>query len=256
MTPEMTRRAHGRDHPADRARHGGARHALQGRALCRRHDHRRTARSSTSTTCASATRRCQVLMMRLKSDLLPALLATADGVLDDLRPALARRAALTVVMAAKGYPGDYAQGHARSAAWTRRARSPGVEVFHAGTRRDGDRLLADRRPRAQRHGARQDGRRGAASAPTRPSPEIDWPGGFYRTRHRLAGDRPRGERAHERHRRSVSRLRRAAHQNGRRGDLPAHRRDRSAAAVAARLSADPRRAGTKSRPSWRGIARW
>ena len=45
-------------------------------------------------------------------------------------------------MAAKGYPGRLRQGHARSAASTRRARCEGVEIFHAGTRRDGERLLA------------------------------------------------------------------------------------------------------------------
>ena len=52
----------------------------------------------------------QVLMLRLKSDLLPALVATADGVLKTFDLRWHDDAALTVVMAAKGYPGDYAKG--------------------------------------------------------------------------------------------------------------------------------------------------
>ena len=52
----------------------------------------------------------QVLMLRLKSDLLPALIATADGVLKTFDLRWHDDAALTVVMAANGYPGDYAKG--------------------------------------------------------------------------------------------------------------------------------------------------
>src|SRR4029079_5637869 len=53
---------------------------------------------------------CQVLMMRLKSDLLAALLATADGVLDKFDLRWHDDPALVVVLAANGYPGDYAKG--------------------------------------------------------------------------------------------------------------------------------------------------
>ena len=53
---------------------------------------------------------CQVLMLRLKSDLLTALLATADGALATFDLRWSDDVALTVVMAAKGYPGDYARG--------------------------------------------------------------------------------------------------------------------------------------------------
>ena len=49
---------------------------------------------------------CQVLMMRLNSDLLAALLATADGALDRISLRWSPDTALTVVMAANGYPGD------------------------------------------------------------------------------------------------------------------------------------------------------
>ncbi len=63
---------------------------------------------------------CQVLMMRLKSDLLAALVATADGVLKTFDLRWHEDAALTVVMAAKGYPGDYKRTP-RSPASTARA---------------------------------------------------------------------------------------------------------------------------------------
>ena len=53
---------------------------------------------------------CQVLMMRLMSDLLPALIASADGVLKDFDLRWYDETALTVVMAANGYPGAYDKG--------------------------------------------------------------------------------------------------------------------------------------------------
>ncbi len=76
---------------------------------------------------------CQVLCMRLKSDLLPALLATCDGVLDTLDLRWHDDAALSVVMAAQGYPGAYREGteiHGVEKA----AALDDVEVFHAGTK--------------------------------------------------------------------------------------------------------------------------
>jgi phosphoribosylamine---glycine ligase len=85
---------------------------------------------------------CQVLMLRLMSDLVPALLASADGVLRNFDLRWFPDAALTVVMAAKGYPGSYAKGsliEGLDAA----AAVEGVEIFHAGTRADGDKILAN-----------------------------------------------------------------------------------------------------------------
>jgi phosphoribosylamine---glycine ligase len=75
----------------------------------------------------------QVLMLRLRSDLLTALLAASDGALKDFDLRWSDDVALTVVMAAKGYPGDYAKGgliEGLDAA----AQIDGVEIFHAGTR--------------------------------------------------------------------------------------------------------------------------
>ncbi len=75
---------------------------------------------------------CQVLMARLASDILPALVAAADGVLDFFDLRWLDDAALTVVMASKGYPGAYAKGGAIGGL-DRAAAVEGVNVFHAGT---------------------------------------------------------------------------------------------------------------------------
>jgi phosphoribosylamine--glycine ligase len=85
---------------------------------------------------------CQVLMMRLKDDLLTVLNACVDGLLDRISVRWRDEAALTVVMAAKGYPSRYGRG-SEIRGVKRAAKFPGVEVFHAGTRQDGERLLAD-----------------------------------------------------------------------------------------------------------------
>jgi phosphoribosylamine---glycine ligase len=84
----------------------------------------------------------QVLMLRLSSDLVPALLAACDGQLKNLSLRWSNEAALTVVMAAKGYPGAYQKGSAIEGL-DAAARSEGVEIFHAGTRSDGNRILAN-----------------------------------------------------------------------------------------------------------------
>ncbi len=79
----------------------------------------------------------QVLMPRLKSDLLTALLAARDGVLSGFDLRWKDGAALTVVMASKGYPGTYEKGH-EIFGLDAAASLPGVTLFHAGTElRDG-----------------------------------------------------------------------------------------------------------------------
>jgi len=80
---------------------------------------------------------CQVLLPRLKSDLATALLAARDGVLDAIDLRWSDEVALTVVMAANGYPGEYQKG-SEIRGLDDAAKLPGVQVFHAGTaRRDG-----------------------------------------------------------------------------------------------------------------------
>jgi phosphoribosylamine--glycine ligase len=86
---------------------------------------------------------CQVLCVRLMSDLLPALIAAAEGVLSSFHLRWYDKAALTVVMAAKGYPDRYQKG-SEIRGLEQAAALPEVTVFHAGTKRGADgRLLAD-----------------------------------------------------------------------------------------------------------------
>jgi len=120
----------------------------------------------------------QVLMMRLKSDLLPALLATADGTLGGLALDWHDEAALCVVLAAKGYPGSYKTG-TEIKGLEEAGADPDVEIFHAGTKRDGDHVVAD--------GGRVLGvtARGADIAQAKARAyaavaKIDWRGGFCR----------------------------------------------------------------------------
>jgi phosphoribosylamine--glycine ligase len=85
---------------------------------------------------------CQVLMLRLMSDLLPALMATRDSVLKNFALRWHQEAALAVVMAANGYPGPYAKG-SEIAGLAEAAEVEGVEIFHAGTCREDGRILAN-----------------------------------------------------------------------------------------------------------------
>ncbi|MGO4566588.1 phosphoribosylamine--glycine ligase [Rhizobium sp. 2YAF20] len=73
---------------------------------------------------------CQVMMMRLKSDLLPLLLACAKGRLDNAKAEWSDDVALTVVLASKGYPGTYAK---TTPIVFLPADTEDAKVFHAGT---------------------------------------------------------------------------------------------------------------------------
>ncbi|HKJ72933.1 MAG TPA: phosphoribosylamine--glycine ligase [Alphaproteobacteria bacterium] len=84
---------------------------------------------------------CQVLMMRLKSDFLPALLAVADGQLSNVDLRWRDEAALTVVMATKGYPGSYEKGSEIKNLEAAGA-DEHVQIFHAGTTRKGNKITA------------------------------------------------------------------------------------------------------------------
>ncbi|MGZ8326893.1 MAG: phosphoribosylamine--glycine ligase [Allosphingosinicella sp.] len=84
---------------------------------------------------------CQVLMMRLESDLLDLMYAVARGRLAEAEPPrFSAGAALTVVMAANGYPGTPETGGAIEG--LDRADGEGVKIFHAGTALDEGRLVA------------------------------------------------------------------------------------------------------------------
>jgi len=84
----------------------------------------------------------QVLLPRLKSDLLTALLAARDHVLDQIDLRWHDEVALTVAMAAKGYPGDYPKGSAIRGLEAA-AKLPGVQIFHAGTASKDGKIVAN-----------------------------------------------------------------------------------------------------------------
>ncbi len=84
---------------------------------------------------------CQVLMARLKSDLLPVLLAGAEGKLTDVTLDWHDEPALVVVMAAKGYPGSYEKNTVIGGLNAAEA-VDGVTVFHAGTALKDDTVIA------------------------------------------------------------------------------------------------------------------
>jgi phosphoribosylamine--glycine ligase len=83
----------------------------------------------------------QVMMPRLKSDLLTVLLAMRDGMLKEVDLRWSDDAALTVAMASKGYPGAYEKGQVISGL-EQAAKLPGVQIFHAGTERRDGRIVA------------------------------------------------------------------------------------------------------------------
>ena len=120
----------------------------------------------------------QPMMMRLKSDIVPALIACADGGLKHLTLRWSDDAALTVVMAANGYPDTYKKG-TEIKGLEAAGKVEGVQVFHAGTKADGTRILSN--------GGRV--LNVTASAPTVEEARaraykavdlIDWPEGFCR----------------------------------------------------------------------------
>lgn len=85
----------------------------------------------------------QPVLMRLKSDLLPVLLAAADGSLKQAPPLeWDERPAVCVVMAAEGYPGEYAKGHPIRGLEDA-GKLPHVKVFHAGTMLQGDQVVTN-----------------------------------------------------------------------------------------------------------------
>ncbi|MBI1916939.1 MAG: phosphoribosylamine--glycine ligase [Planctomycetes bacterium] len=89
---------------------------------------------------------CQPLLMRLKTDLLDVLDAAVDDRLQELLGDRGlewdERPAVCVVMASRGYPGNYSKGYAIEGL-AEAGRLADVKVFHAGTLRDGDRIVTD-----------------------------------------------------------------------------------------------------------------
>lgn len=121
---------------------------------------------------------CQVLMLRLESDLLELMLAIGRGELANLPPPrFASETALTVVMAAKGYPDTPQTGG--TIAGIDAAQATGARVFHAGTRLEGGTLVASG-GRVLGVTARGSSVAEAQAAAYRAVDAIDFPTGFCR----------------------------------------------------------------------------
>jgi phosphoribosylamine--glycine ligase len=121
---------------------------------------------------------CQVLMLRLMSDLLPALMAARDGQLKNFDLRWYPHAALTVVMAANGYPGSYEKG-SEIGGLADAAAIDDVEIFHAGTKSQDGKILANGGRVLNVCGTGKTIRDAQAHAYAAVD-KIKWPGGFCR----------------------------------------------------------------------------
>ena len=121
---------------------------------------------------------CQVLMMRLGAQVLDLLLACAEGELGEARVNWAEDHAMTVVMAAKGYPGSYEKGSVIGGLEDLPEDSNHM-VFHAGTRELDGRIIANG-GRVLNVTARGASLQEARDRAYEMIGKIDWPEGFYR----------------------------------------------------------------------------
>jgi phosphoribosylamine--glycine ligase len=122
---------------------------------------------------------CQVLMMRLEDDLLALMAAVAEGRLSDVEPPrFADDSAITVVMAAKGYPGTPEKGCRIDGIET--AQADGIKVFHAGTSEEDGALVASG-GRVLNVTARGRTLREARDTAYAALDKIDFADGFYRS---------------------------------------------------------------------------
>lgn len=120
---------------------------------------------------------CQVLMLRLQSDIVPALMATATGDLSGIGLDWSDETVMTVVMAANGYPGTYNKG--TEIKNLKAAETDGTVIFHAGTKAEGDKILATG-GRVLNVTARGKNVSEAQAKAYAAIDKIDWPEGFCR----------------------------------------------------------------------------
>ncbi|MBT7646236.1 MAG: phosphoribosylamine--glycine ligase, partial [Rhodospirillaceae bacterium] len=121
---------------------------------------------------------CQVMMTRLRSDLVPALLATRDKELHHIALRWHDKAALTVVMATQGYPASYPKDTPINDLDAAEA-DESITLFHAGTRRDGDQWLSTG-GRVLGVTALGETIAQAQTSAYRSVDRLDWPRGFCR----------------------------------------------------------------------------
>ncbi|RVW23347.1 Phosphoribosylamine--glycine ligase, chloroplastic [Vitis vinifera] len=123
---------------------------------------------------------CQVLMIRLESDLAQVLLAACKGELSGVSLNWSPGSAMVVVMASKGYPGSYEKGTVISNLDEAELVAPSVKVFHAGTNLDSDGNFIAVGGRVLGVTAKGKNLEEAQERAYRAVEEINWPGGFYR----------------------------------------------------------------------------
>ncbi|MEM8589207.1 MAG: phosphoribosylamine--glycine ligase [Pseudomonadota bacterium] len=122
---------------------------------------------------------CQVLMMRLKSDLVPALLAACDGQLKNIDLRWYDDSAVCVVMATNGYPGAYEKGSIIKGISAADG-SDEVTVFHAATRQGEDNRIEAHGGRVLGVTAHGDDLATARDLAYQAVDQIDWPEGYCR----------------------------------------------------------------------------
>lgn len=122
---------------------------------------------------------CQALMPRLASDIVPALVAACDGELAHFDLRWGEEAALTVVLAANGYPGPVGEGTVIGGLDEAGAMD-GVTIFHAATTRDDAGRIVSSGGRVLGVTARAPDIRGAQERAYRAVDRLAWPGGFCR----------------------------------------------------------------------------
>ena len=119
----------------------------------------------------------QVLMLRLVDDILPLLMASANGTLNKMSVHWKSETALTVVLCAKGYPGDVAKGTHINGLGQDFGKH--VQVFHAGTALDGEFIVANG-GRVLNVTALGENVREAQKAAYAAVDKLDWQDGFCR----------------------------------------------------------------------------
>lgn len=122
---------------------------------------------------------CEVLCLRLKSDLLPALIASSEGGLNHVDLRWHEGAAMAVVMAAQGYPGAYRTGDVIRGLEAFQEQDQ-IKLFHAGTGRNARNETIAQGGRVLTLAALQPDLGEARRVIYQAIARIDWPGGYYR----------------------------------------------------------------------------
>ena len=121
---------------------------------------------------------CQVLMMRLGAQALDAMLACAKGELNNYKLNWADDHALTIVYAAKGYPGTYEKG-SKILGLDKISETTNIQVFHAGTKEEENNIIATG-GRVLNITARGSSLKEAHRLAYETIEKIQWENGFYR----------------------------------------------------------------------------